>query len=71
MIITGGNDHQKDTLYSKSKHLKGRLVPCVSTSRFLFTTRDLEIFLFLDTFRIQGILLFLLLEDWMVRRMEE
>ena len=48
----------------ESKHLKGCMVPRVSVCvTFLFTTRDLVIFMFLDTFRIQKILLFSLFPD--------
>ena len=41
---------------AQSKHLKGCSVPRVSHGN-LFTTRDFKVFLLLDTFRIQGILL--------------
>ena len=47
--------------YAISKHLKGRSVPRVS--HVFGSTKDFVIFMFLDTFRIQGILLFSLLQD--------
>ena len=47
--------------YAISKHLKGRSVPRVS--HVFGLTKDFVIFMFLDTFRIQGILSFLLFQD--------
>ena len=53
-------DTDTDNRY-KSKHLKGRSVPRVS--HVFLITKDFAVFPFLDTFRIQRILLFSLFLD--------